>query len=90
MRLDEDKWESRICPVGSHCWCRMIFTVRGKEVLHEGAIDRELAEYIVSLHNRHLTSHSSGQAEACSHREVLSVAHGYCCKQCGLYIEPAA
>ena len=52
MRFGNTKWEVRECHVGKACWCRMIFTAKDEEVIHEGAIDKEFAEYIVSLHNR--------------------------------------
>jgi len=90
MRFDETKWELRICPVGNHCWCRMIFTVTGEEVLHEGAIDRELAEYIVSLHNRNLTRHSSGRLKSCHYKLKCEYAPaGPNCGQCDYYYAAA-
>ena len=52
MKFDNIKWEVRPCHV-EDCWCAAIFTVDDKEILGEGSIYKELAEYIVYLHNSH-------------------------------------
>ena len=82
MRFDDIKWESKPCRVGNSCWCRMLFTVTGEEVLHEGAIDKELAEYIVSLHNSHLTMPSTADCQ-CSWDYVTGESPNYFCGKCG-------
>ena len=58
MEYDNNKWEVRPCHMGEGCWCRTIFTVTDKEILGEGCIHKELVEYLVFLHNRHLIAHA--------------------------------
>ena len=54
------KWKTTTCGQGDKCWCRLIVPVKpikyGNDevfdcIVHMGAIDKELAEYIVELHN---------------------------------------
>ena len=53
------EWETGICPQGEECWCR---NIRPKTpIIHDnddtfyicngGAIDKEIAEHIVKIHN---------------------------------------
>ena len=55
MKYDNIKWKIGPCFV-ENCWCAAILTIDDKEILGEGSIGKELAEYIVSLHNSHLTT----------------------------------
>jgi len=74
MRYETVEWESRLCPVGEKCWCRMLFTVTGEEVMFEGAIDKELAEYIVCLHNNHLTPDGKVRCSLCRGTGKLQIS----------------
>lgn len=52
MEHDNKKWTVRQCENGNDdCWCRCIFTEDGHEVISQGSIDKEFAEYVVDLHN---------------------------------------
>jgi len=44
-------WRTRCCHVGRKCWCREIRTYKGKMVLPEGCVGKELVMYVVKLHN---------------------------------------
>jgi hypothetical protein len=45
------KWVVKYCHVGRRCWCRIIETVDGDEVIDDGCIDAEMAGYLVGLQN---------------------------------------
>lgn len=56
------KWKTTTCTQGEKCWCRAILPEEeildkdGNEIIivHDGAISKEYAEYIVKLHNESL------------------------------------
>lgn len=61
--LDSIKWKIEECVDGKHCWCRLISPVvpyvdaDGREwynIVDSGAIRKDLAEYIVKIHNDRL------------------------------------
>ena len=54
MTMLYKKWKPKVCHVGKSCWCREIITVDGDEVVSEGRIDAEFAEYICKIHNYYL------------------------------------
>lgn len=53
------KWKIGFCHVGEKCWCRIIepeipiIYDKNEElqIISDGAINQEIAEYIVKLHN---------------------------------------
>lgn len=60
-------WKLDVCNVGERCWCRLILptevikystgeeeTEREIEIMPDGSIDKETAEYFVDLHNEKL------------------------------------
>jgi len=47
-------WRTKCCEQGSKCWCRRICTITGKEVYQPAMLDREIAIYLVKLHNNHV------------------------------------
>lgn len=61
-------WKIDVCHSGEDCWCRLIRPAEGVEYIRKsnkesaildciidwGSIDKETAEYIIDLHNRHL------------------------------------
>lgn len=48
-----------------------------------------LKEKIVSLENRLNKSIENSQLKECKCKNVVKVAHGYSCIECGKYIQPA-
>lgn len=61
-KLLDEKWKVHSCFSGKECWCRMIVTegwddlVQADDTLVIGsaAVSKELAEYIVLLHNNNI------------------------------------
>jgi len=50
----DESWHTSCCSEGKECWCREIFTKSGHEVLSAARLDKELAYYLVRLHNKSL------------------------------------
>jgi len=65
-KLLATKWKTKVCISGKQCWCRMIYPVKKIEysegeimnVVGAGSISKNVAEYIVRLHNDSLQSNT--------------------------------
>ena len=58
-KLLNSKWYVQPCFTGESCWCRVITTDVNDDsndtcVVPSGSINKEIAEYIVALHNKSL------------------------------------
>ncbi|HUW89059.1 MAG TPA: hypothetical protein VMV43_00920 [Candidatus Nanopelagicaceae bacterium] len=59
------KWKVTLCHAGKQCWCREIYTVDGECIIMEGCINKLLAKYFVTLHNKFLITKNKKLGNMC-------------------------
>ena len=50
--LRKIKWKTKMCHVGSKCWCRLIVSENGYIIIGDGRLSKEEAAYFIRLHNK--------------------------------------